>query len=286
MLKWVQGAVAAKAEKIEFVQSRRSTIARAWLPSPLSINRMEAALLGMEAVKTPFWREVVIGMRALLTRGKVALACGQEKWGWDGSRVREPSALPHLKGSSVAVEFIPESTARAPWQTQEARELLSRCRSCRTPIWLDSIPLNSETVRPQSAHSPLEHGMFSPRLLAVGWIPWNGEFESDPEVAAPSSGRDRLRCGKPFLCWPELESPPGRTLAFRLFVSHGKRGSLVGDLFRSKSDSSAELMDEVFRAGASRFGVLCGVMESREFAGMGGELVSRPTSFEPTSAAL
>lgn len=273
VLKWVQGAVAGKAEKIEFVQSRRSTIARAWLPSPLSVKHMEAALLGMEAVRTPFWREAVIGMRALLTRGSVALACGQEKWGWDGSRVREPSALPLLKGSTVAVEFIPETTPRAAWQSQEARELQSRCLSCRTPIWLDSIQINSETARPQSAHSPLEHGMFSPRLLAVGWIPWNGELESEPEVARPSAGRDRLRSGRPFLYWPEVESPPGRTLAFRLFVSHGKRGSLVGDLLRSKSDSSSELLDDVFRAGASRYGVLCGVMESREFAGLGGELV-------------
>ena len=273
VLKWVQGAVAGKAERIEFVQTRRSTIARAWLESPLSLREMEFGLLSMEAMDNPFWREVVVGMRALLTRGTVAIACRDESWGWNGSGVSEPSALPSRKGASVALEFIPDKFARAAWQSQESRELQSRCCCCRVPIWLDSVQINSDTVRPRSVHSPLEHGLFSPRLLAVGWIPWNGEMETDPEFAAPSSGRDRLRSGMPFLHWPEIEAPPGRTLAFRLFCSHARRGSLVGDFFRSKPDSSAEILSEVFRVGASRLGVLCGVMESKDFAGLGGELV-------------
>lgn len=269
VLKWVQGAVASRATRIEFVQTRRGTQARAWLPRHLSIASLEGCLLRLEEPGHPFWREAVVGLRALLTRGKLSISCSDGNWSWDGESASLEAERVELRGASVAVCFELGEFDRVAWQMGECRELAERC-FCRVPTSLDRRPLNSVASRPASSHKPSVHGTFSPRLLAAGVVPWSRREEGEAQLAQVS-GTDALRSGQPFLCWPD-KGWQGRTLSFRLMASHSGQSTLARDFVSGKVGQRVSLLNEPFRVGASRFGVLCGSLQSRQIT-LGGELV-------------
>lgn len=215
----------------------------------------------------------MIGLRALLLSGEIAIAWSGGQWGWDGEDTISDFKRPCLKGADVVLRVSLERGAtRAEWQSRESSELSRRCRCCPIPLYVDRRPVNAPEARPGSCYDSRIHDRHSPRFLASGWFTLEGEL-GPPEIVSRSAFRYALSNKRPFLHW-SMPCHESRLVSFRVFVSQGeKEKKTLSDLLMPIYSFENRALAEPFVMGTSRHGVLCGAVALKNRFPVWGEVV-------------
>ncbi len=257
VLKVVQAAVVANTRQLDFRIGRRGIQVDLSGPA-MSLQSLRDGLLDPSLEPEPFWAELFVGLRTLLSIGRFQVISGDGDWvEWaEGELLLRHKPKAPSPNTALTIVMVPRKSLNAK-QTVEYNTLLET-RALYAPL---KLRLDSREIVPRQVHAPRmpEFGIdvarwTVPLLYVHTQKPMSELSLEDLSKAKERLGSDPLRTFEPFLSYGlDLDKGPRSQ---HLYLKAENE-----DVTQGKTVKRRVLKPSTFSLRYTRLGVVCYALE-------------------------